>query len=103
MVFHRVDYVSIPDRSAWDLWWTYWPWDRVLRVFRVFAAIIIRGVAAVLGEHVKLRVPQIEDSKESTAKYFFTLIEAKIFFTIFEVYSREFNSVGVAFILPSVA
>jgi hypothetical protein len=103
MIFHRVDYVSIPDRSAWDLWWTYWPWDRAVCVFRVFTAIIIRDVAAVLGEHVNLRGPQIEDSKESIAKYFFTLIEPKLFFTIFEVYSREFNSVGVASVLPTVA
>jgi hypothetical protein len=56
-----------------------------------------------LGEYVKLRGPQIEEAKETIAKYFFTLIEPKLFFTIFVVYSREVSSVGVASVLPTVA
>jgi hypothetical protein len=101
MAFHRVGYVSIPIRSAWDLWWTYWPWERAVRLFRVFTASIIRGVAAVLGEYVKFRTPQIEKANETIAKYF-RLIEPQLFFTIFEVYSREVNPVRVASALPPV-
>jgi hypothetical protein len=66
-------------------------------------ASINRGVAAVLGEYVKLRGPQTEEANESIAKYFFTLNEPQIFFTIFAVYSRDVSSVEVASVLLILA